>query len=120
MNIWQIPNSHHISYSIMTYSGYEVVSVVHPLSVFRAVATVVDGETVKSVNLNGYNEVVFMRNTETIDAFSSHVIPIKVEKAYTGKCINIMTQALQTEDGFLPQGLTSKMHTLGCKKAARM
>ena len=47
-----------------------------------------------------------MRNTETIDAFSSHVIPIKVEKVYTGECFNVMTQALQTKDGSLPQGLT--------------
>ena len=43
---------------------------------------------------------------ETVDAFSPCVIPMKAEKAYTGECINIMTQALQTEDGSLPQGLT--------------
>ena len=41
----------------------------------------------------------------TVDAFSSCVIPVKVEKAYTGECINVMTQALQTEDSSLPQGL---------------
>ena len=29
-----------------------------------------------------------------------------MEKTYTGECINIMTQALQTEDGSQPQGLT--------------
>ena len=61
---------------------------------------------IESVNPNGYDEVVFMRSMETIEAFSSHVISINVEKAYTGECINIMTQALQTEDGSLPQGLT--------------
>ena len=72
----------------------------------RAVATVVDDQTLESANSNGYDGVVFMRNTETIDAFSSHVIPVKAEKAYTGECINIMTQALQTEDSSLPQGLT--------------
>ena len=33
-------------------------------------------------------------------------MPMKVEKAYTGECIDIMTQALQTEGGSLPQGLT--------------
>ena len=54
----------------------------------------------------GYDEVVFTRNTETIEAFSSHVISMKVKKAYTGECINVMTQALQTKDGSLPQGLT--------------
>ena len=43
---------------------------------------------------------------ETIDAFSSWVIPTKVEKAYMGECINVMTQALWTKDGSLLQGLT--------------
>ena len=43
---------------------------------------------------------------ETIEAFSSCVISIKVEKAYTGECINVMTQALHTKDSSLPQGLT--------------
>ena len=63
--------------------------VVHLLSVCRAAATVVDDETVGSANLNGYSEVVSTRNMETIDAFSSHVIPVKVEKAYTGECIKL-------------------------------
>ena len=43
---------------------------------------------------------------ENIDAFSSCVISIKVEKAYTGECINVMTQVVWTEDGTLPQSLT--------------
>ena len=68
--------------------------VVHLLSVHRAAATVVDDETTESANLNGYDEVVFRRSMETIDAFSSCVMPIKAEKAYTGECINVMTQAL--------------------------
>ena len=79
---------------------------VHLLSVHRAVATVVDDEILESANPNGYDEVVFMRNMETIEAFSSHVIPIKMVKAYMGECINIMTQALRTKDCSLPQGLT--------------
>ena len=33
-------------------------------------------------------------------------MPVKAGRAYMGKCINIMVQALQTEDGSLPQGLT--------------
>ena len=76
------------------------------LSVHRAEATVVDDQTSESANPNGYDEVVFMRNMETIEAFSSCVISVKMEKAYTGEHINIMTQVLQTEDGSLPQGLT--------------
>ena len=46
------------------------------------------------------------RNAETIDPFSSHVVSVKAGRAYTGECINIMVQALLTEDGSLPQGLT--------------
>ena len=80
--------------------------VAHLLPVHRAMATVVDDQTSESANPNGYDEVVFTRNTETIEAFSSHVISIKREKAYMGECINIMTQVLQTKDGSLPQGLT--------------
>ena len=60
----------------------------------------------KVANPNGYDEVVFTRNAETIEAFSSWVISIKAEKAYTSECINVMTQALQTEHSALPQGLT--------------
>ena len=80
--------------------------VAHLLSVHRAMTMVVDDETTETASLNGYNEVVFMRSMETIDAFSSHVLPTKMKKAYMGEHINIMTQALQITDGSLPQGLT--------------
>ena len=82
------------------------VRVVHLLSVSRAVATVLDDQTLESASPNGYDEVVFMRNMETIEVFSSCVIPVKAEKAYTGECINVMKQVLQTEDSPFPQGLT--------------
>ena len=46
---------------------------------------------------------------------------MKVGRANTGECINIMVQALQTEDSSLPQGLTiQNMYTelrQGSKKA---
>ena len=80
--------------------------VAHLLSVCRAAATMVGDETTEDSSPDGYNEVVVTKNTETIDAFSSHVIPVKVKKAYTGEGINVMTQALQTKDGSLLQGLT--------------
>ena len=34
------------------------------------------------------------------------MVPVKVARAYTGECINIMVQAFQTKDGSLLQGLT--------------
>ena len=76
------------------------------LSMHRATATLLEDQTSKSANPNGYNEVVYTRNMDTIEAFSSQVISIKAEKAYTGQCIKIMIQALWTEEGTLSQGLT--------------
>ena len=56
--------------------------------------------------LSKYDKVVITKNVETIDAFSSHVIPMKMERAYLRGRINMMTQALQVEDRSLLQGLT--------------
>ena len=48
---------------------------------------------------------------ETIEAFSSHVVQVRAERAHTGGCISVMTQALGAEDGSLPQDLTvQNMH----------
>ena len=76
--------------------------VAHLLSVCTAMTTMVDDEATETASSNGYNEVVFRRNTETIHTFSSHVLPAKADKAYMGEHINIMTQALQITDGSLP------------------
>ena len=61
-------------------------------------ATVLEDQTSESANPNWYDEVVFMRNAETIEGYSSRVISVKAEKAYTGEHINLMTQVLWTED----------------------
>ena len=55
---------------------------------------------------DSYDQVMLTQNIETIEPFSSHVVPVKAGRAYTGECINIMVQASWTEDGSLPQGLT--------------
>ena len=80
--------------------------VAHLLSVCTAAATMVSDETVEDSSPNGYDQVVITKNMETIDTFSSHVVPVKAEKAYMGEHINVMTQALWTEDSSLLQGLT--------------
>ena len=49
---------------------------------------------------------------ETIEPFSSHMVLVKVGRVYTGEHINVMVQALQTEDDSLPQGLYIKTCTL--------
>ena len=52
-----------------------------------------------------YDEVVTTKDTETIDAFSSHIVCARMRTAYTGVGLNVMSQALHAEDGYLPQGL---------------
>ena len=52
------------------------------------------------------NPLIYTQKAETLEPFSSHVIPVKTVKSYSGECINVMVQALQTQDGSLPLGLT--------------
>ena len=66
----------------------------------------------------------FMMHTqkvETLEPFSSHVIPVKMMETYVGDHLNIMVQALYDQDGTLPPGLTvHNMYTelrKGSKKA---
>ena len=57
-------------------------------------ATVEDNQAREPSGPVEYDEVVIIKNKETVDAFSSCVIPMKAEKAYTGEHIDTMTQAL--------------------------
>ena len=93
--------------------------VAHLLSVQRATATVEGNQAVEKSSPSEYNKVVATKNTETIDAFSSCVIPLKAEKIYTGERINVMTQALQTKDGSLPQGLTMQSVYMDLKTGSK-
>ena len=76
------------------------------LSVCRMTAIEVGDDMEEESNSDNYNQVMFTKNVETIEAFSSHMMLVKTERAYTGECINIVVQALWTEDGSLPPGLT--------------
>ena len=80
--------------------------VAHVLAVSRMTAITVGDKFTEEPSLDDYDKVVFTQNVETIEAFSSHAVQVRVERAHTGGHINIMTQALQAEDGSLPQGLT--------------
>ena len=50
--------------------------------------------------------LMYTQKAETLEPFSSHVIPVKTMKVYLGECINIMVQALHAQDGTLLPGLT--------------
>ena len=78
----------------------------HLSSVCRMTAVKVGDGTEEGCSPDDYDQVMLTQNVETIEAFSSHVVPVKAEKAYTRGCINLMVPALLTEDGSLLQGLT--------------
>ena len=72
------------------------------LSVHRMAAVKVGDGTAEECGPDDYNQVMFTQNIETTVAFSSHIVLGETEKAYTRGHINIMAQALWTEDGSLP------------------
>ena len=45
--------------------------------------------------------LMYTQKAETLEPFSSHVIPVKTTKAYLGECLNVMVQALHAQDGTL-------------------
>ena len=95
--------------------------VAHLLLVCRMIAIKVGNGVAKESSSDDYDQVVFNQNAEAMEAFSSCVVPVKVEKAYTRRHVNVMAQALQSGDGSLPQCLTiQNMYTelrQGSKKA---
>ena len=77
------------------------------LTVQWATATIEDGKVVAGESdPNEYDEIISTKDTETINAFLSHIIHARMRTAHTGEGIIVMTQALCAEDGSLPQGLT--------------
>ena len=84
--------------------------VAHLQSVHRMTTMEVGDGLKEEPDPDGFDQLMYTQNVETIEPFSSHVILVKAGKAYTGECINVMVQALQTEDGSLPQGLTVQNH----------
>ena len=80
--------------------------VMHLLSVHRMMTVEAGDEPKEEIDPDGYNQLMYTQNAETIEPFSSHIVPVKAGRAHRGECINIMVHALQTENGSLLQGLT--------------
>ena len=79
--------------------------VAHLLLVHRMMTVEVADGIMEETDPDSCDQVMFTPNVETIEPFSSHEVLVKAGRAYIGEHINIMVQALQTEDGSLPQGL---------------
>ena len=68
--------------------------VVHLLSVCRMTPLEVGNGLEEEVGTNGYDQLVYTQNAETIEPFSSCIVPVKAGRVYMGEHINIMVQAL--------------------------
>ena len=77
------------------------------LLAIRRMAPVKVGDThEKGYDINQDGFMMYTQKVETLEPFSSHVIPVKTTEAYLGECLNVMVQALYIQDGTLPPGLT--------------
>ena len=85
---------------------WENARVAHLLSVHRVVTMEVGDGQKEEVGTNSYDQLMYTQNVETIESLSSSVVHVKAGRAHAGECINIMVQALRTEDGSLLQSLT--------------
>ena len=101
----------------------QMPGVAHLLLVHRMRAIKVGNEFMEEASSDDYDEVVFTQNVETVEAFSSHAVQVRAERAHTNGYINVITQALSAGDGSLPQGLTVQntyMELRQCSKNAVM
>ena len=78
----------------------------HLLAVQRMTPMKVDDGQKERYDTGDDNPLMYTQKAETLEPFSSQIIPVKAAKAYLGECINVMVQALHTEDGTLLPGLT--------------
>ena len=77
------------------------------LLAFRRMAPVkVGNDHEEGYNTSQDGFVTHTQKVETLEPFSSHVIPMKMTEAHLGESLNIMVQALYAQDGTLLPGLT--------------
>ena len=78
----------------------------HLLAIRKMTPVKVGDDREEGYNANQEGFVMHTQKVETLEPFSSHVIPVKTMQAYLGECLNIMVQALYIQDGTLLPGLT--------------
>ena len=78
----------------------------HLLAIRRMAPVKVGNEHQEGYNTSQDGFVMHTQKVETLEPFSSHVIPMKMMEAYLGECLNVMVQALYAQDGTLVPGLT--------------
>ena len=77
----------------------------HLLAIRRVTPVEERNDHEEGYNTNQDGFVMHTQKVETLEPFSSHVIPVKTMVTYAGEHLNIMVQALYVQDGTLPPGL---------------
>ena len=78
----------------------------HLLALWRMTPMEVGDSQEERYDTDNDKPLMYTQKAKTLEPFSSHVIPIKTVKACLGEHINVMVQALCTQDGTLLPGLT--------------
>ena len=95
--------------------------VAHLLAVRRMTPVEVGSDREEEHETDQDSPLMHTQKVETREPLSSHVIPMRMMEAYLGEHLNVMVQALHTQDGTLPPGITvQNMYTelrKGSKKA---
>ena len=85
---------------------WENARAAHLLAIRRMAPVKVGNDHEEGYNTSQDGFVMHTQKVETLEPFSSHVIPIKMMEAHLGEHLNVMVQALYTQDGTLLPGLT--------------
>ena len=93
--------------------------VAHLLVVHRIMPMKVGDNQEGKFDTDDGNLLMYTQKAETLEPFSSHIIPVKTGKTYLGECINVMVQALQTQDGTLPPSLTIQNTYIKLRKGSK-
>ena len=80
--------------------------VAHLLAIRRMTPVEVGNDWEEGCKTDQDSPLMYTQKVETLEPFSSHVIPMKMMEAYLGEHLNVMVQALHAQDGTLPPGIT--------------
>ena len=78
----------------------------HLLAIRRMTPEEVGNDWEEGCKTNQDSPLMYTQKVETLEPFSSHMIPVKMTKVYLGEHLNVMVQALHAQDGTLPPGIT--------------
>ena len=73
---------------------WENARAAHLLSVHRMMPMEEGDGQKEKFDTNNDDQLMYTQNAETIEPFSSCIVPVKTGRAYVGECINVIVQAL--------------------------